>query len=323
MTTTNNIIAGVDLGGTTTKAALFSCSGEMIHSIQIPTPVSSGPEAMIRAAADAIKQLLAESEYRSSQLAGVGVGVPGRVDIHRGIAVYSINLGFRNTPVKSALEQLLGVPVAIENDANVAALGERWQGAGKNTSNMIMVTLGTGVGGAIIANGQIVHGAVGSAGEVGHIVVEPANGLACNCGNTGCLESYASATAIIRAGEEAARNGHSPRLAAHIKEQRSLTAKDVIDAAKAGDHGAASVIQQAAYYLGLGLGQAASLLNPEKIVIGGGVSAAGEYLLAPVRESFQRYCYHHAAHCELLCAQLGNDAGMIGAAWLITASHPA
>jgi glucokinase len=201
----------------------------------------------------------------------------------------------------------------------MAALGEMWQGAGQGAEDLVAITLGTGVGGGIIVHGNVVHGINGVGGEIGHITMTPGGGSICNCGKTGCLETYTSATAIIREGQLAATNGTSPALATVLAEQGVIKAKDVLDAAKAGDSASLAIVDQAALYLGLALSHLAILLNPAKVVIGGGVAAAGEFLFSRVRESFARFVpfTYVVESTQIVAASLGNDAGVYGAGWMI------
>lgn len=313
------LIIGVDIGGTAIKMALLSAEGELLLKREDPTPVALGEDGVIGKVGEMIEQLLAQHGSGKEQVAGIGVGVPGPVDEPTGTVHHTVNLGWKNTPLKDKLEQLTGLPVYVDNDANCAALGEMWRGAGAGTSDLIAITLGTGVGGGVIANGRVIHGVNGVGGEIGHITMEPKGGPLCNCGKTGCLETYSSATAIIREGTRAAEEGRSPRLAEVLGKQGRLKAKDVIDAAKDGDAAAVEVVDQATFYLGLALSHLANVLNPGKIVIGGGVSAAGEFLFSRIRETFVRYVTFPfvAESCPIVPATLGNDAGVIGAAWLV------
>jgi glucokinase len=317
-TVNNRVLAGIDIGGTAIKAALLNLDGDILLKESLPTPVEQGEDGVLTRIAEMVEELLARQGLTKASLAGIGVGVPGPVEEETGMVYQAVNLGWTQTPLKEKLERLSGVPVYVDNDANNAALGEMWRGAGQGAKDLVMVTLGTGVGGGVIINGKVVHGVRGVGGEIGHITMEPQGGPPCNCGKTGCLETYASATAIIREGILAAQEGESTALANILRQNGTLTAKDVFDAAKAGDPGARKVVEKAAHYLGLGLSHIANLLNPSKIVIGGGVSAAGEFLLERVRQSFLRYSFSHAGtSCEIVPAILGNDAGVIGAGWLV------
>ncbi|MCR8963931.1 ROK family glucokinase [Brevibacillus halotolerans] len=314
---TKRMIVGVDIGGTTIKIALLDPNGEIITKTQIPTPVSEGEDAIIGQMTNTIDQLMAEQGFTKEEAYGIGIGVPGPVDTDTGFVYEAVNLGIKDTALKAKTEALTGLPTYVENDANAAALGEMWCGAGQGTDNLVAITLGTGIGGGIIIDGKIVHGVKGVGGEIGHVTVNP-DGPLCNCGKKGCMERYGSATAIIVGIETAAKEGRSAYLAKQLTEKGSLTAKDAFDAATEGDLAAQEVIDQAAFYTGFGLSHIANLLNPAKIVIGGGVSAAGDALFSLIRKSFDTYTWKIAADsCEILPATLGNDAGVIGAGWLV------
>lgn len=317
------IIAGVDLGGTAIKVALFDTTGKMLAKTQEPTPVAKGVDGIIETIHQVVQRLINQLTIEDGvKLLGIGIGVPGFVDEKTGVVFEAVNLHWKDVPLRDKLEQIAQVPVYIGNDANNAALGEMWQGAGQGASDLVAITLGTGVGGGVIVNGRVIQGVTGAGGEIGHITVEPNDGPACNCGKTGCLETYASATAIIREGVRAAKEQTSPILAERFSAQGSLGAKDVFDAALAGDQAALAIIDQSAYYLGLGLSHLANILNPAKIVIGGGVSAAGDFLFDRVRQSFKQFALPIAYNaCEILPATTGNDAGVIGAAWLVYSRH--
>lgn len=316
---TTGIIAGVDVGGTAIKVALFDKSGSMLLKTQEPTPVAGGVDAIIEKIDQVVQQLISQLNTSDAQLLGIGIGVPGFVDNKTGIVFEAVNLHWKtHVPLREKLEQLAHVPVYVGNDANNAALGEMWQGAGKGATDLVAITLGTGVGGGVIVEGRVIQGVTGAGGEIGHITVEPTGGPACNCGKSGCLETYASATAIIREGSRAAKDHTSPFLAERLSQKGSVNAKDVFDAALAGDESALAIIDQAAHYLGIGLSHLANILNPAKIVIGGGVSAAGDFLFDRIRSSFKQFALPITYDaCEILPATTGNDAGVIGAAWLV------
>ncbi|WP_232697555.1 ROK family glucokinase [Brevibacillus daliensis] len=312
-----SLIVGVDIGGTTIKIALLSETGDILAKSKIPTPVKDGEDVIIGDMVQAIWALLAQHGFTREHVYGIGIGVPGPVEPTQGVVLRAVNVGLRDTPLKAKTEALTGLPVSIENDANAAALGEMWCGSGRGTANLIAITLGTGVGGGIIIDGHVVHGVKGVGGEVGHVTVNP-EGPLCNCGKKGCMETYGSATAIITGIEKAAQNGKSPLLASILQEKGYLSAKDAFDAAAQGDLASIEVIDTAGFYIGLGLSHLGNLLNPGKIVIGGGVSSAGEELFKRIRASFDQYTFPIAAECcEILPATLGNDAGVIGAAWLV------
>lgn len=314
------IIVGVDIGGTAIKMALITPDGELVTKVQEPTPVAQGEDGILQKVAQMTQELLHKHGFSTEQACGIGVGVPGPIDAENGVVLQAVNLHWRQPVLlREKLEALTGLPVAVENDANMAALGEMWQGAGLGAKDLVVITLGTGVGGGIIVDGNVVHGINGVGGEIGHITMTPNSGSICNCGKTGCLETYTSATAIIREGRLAATNGTSPPLAAVWAERGEIRAKDVLDAAKEGDAASLAIVDQAALYLGLALSHLAIMLNPAKFVIGGGVAAAGEFLFSRVRESFARFVPfpYVIASTEIAAARLGNDAGVYGAGWMI------
>ncbi|EIJ78860.1 glucokinase [Bacillus methanolicus PB1] len=313
-------IAGVDLGGTTTKLAFISINGEILYKWEIPTDKSESGKKITTNIAKTIDQKLDELGQPKSKLIGIGMGAPGPVNLTTGIIYEAINLGWENDyPLKDLLEAQTSLPAVIDNDANCAALGEMWKGAGNGAKDLVCVTLGTGVGGGVIANGDIVQGISGAAGEIGHIPSIPVGGVPCNCGKTGCLETIASATGIVRiANEKLAENENTGELAERKAQKGAITAKDVFDCARNQDPLANEIIGEVAYHLGLALASSANTLNPQKIVLGGGVSKAGEVLLKPVKDYFKKFAFPRVAvSTEILLATLGNDAGVIGAAWLV------
>lgn len=312
-------IIGVDLGGTTTKLAFVSLYGEILHKWEIPTDISDKGKNITVDIAKAIDAKLEELEEPKSRILGIGMGAPGPVNFANGSIYEAVNLGWKDYPIKDLLEVETSLPAFIDNDANIAALGEMWKGAGNGAKDLICVTLGTGVGGGIIANGALVHGVSGAAGEIGHITVVPENGAPCNCGKKGCLETVASATGIVRLAEEALEQSTEPSLLRNrLDAKEKLSSKDIFDCSEEGDRLAQEIIQKVSRYLGLGLANMANGLNPEKIIIGGGVSKAGSQLLNPVKEWFSQYTFPRVREStELDIATLGNDAGVIGAAWLV------
>ncbi|MGG3963164.1 MULTISPECIES: ROK family glucokinase [Heyndrickxia] len=312
-------IIGIDLGGTTTKLAFVNEAGDILHRWEIPTVTANQGEAILPNIAKSIEDELARVKREKKDITGIGLGVPGPVDMEAGVIYETVNIGWaQHYPAAGTLQKWTGLKVVIDNDANVAALGEMWKGAGKGSGEMVFVTLGTGVGGGIITGGDIVHGVKGAAGEIGHITVIPEGGAKCNCGKTGCLETVASATGVVRTAmaKLAAFSGASP-LKDLYAQSGSVTAKDVFDFAKAGDALSCEIVDETAKYLGLALASVANTLNPEKIVLGGGVSKAGETLLNPVRAYFLKYAFNTVGKStKLELATLGNDAGVLGAAWL-------
>lgn len=313
-------IVGVDLGGTTTKLAFISMNGEIIQKWEIHTDNSNEGQNITKNIARAIdEKLLALGETRD-KLIGIGMGAPGPVNYETGEIINVVNLGWKDHyPLKSSLEKETLLPAVIENDANCAALGEMWMGAGEGAENLICVTLGTGVGGGVIVAGNIVPGVNGAGGEIGHITSIAKGGAPCNCGKSGCLETVASATGIVRLAKEELKKGQSAgELFERFTESGSITAKDVFDSARNGDPLASNVMKEVSFHLGLALANIANTLNPKKIVLGGGVSKAGDILLTSVKEQFTQYAFSAVKEStELTLATLGNDAGVIGAAWLI------
>ena len=303
---------GVDIGGTTVKIGLFRTDGEIADKWEIPTHVENRGEAILPDVAEALKKKMAEKNLEISQVSGIGIGIPAPVD-ENGIVQNTANLGWGYKEVKREMEVLTGMKVAAGNDANVAALGEMWLGAGKGEKNMIMVTLGTGVGGGIIVNGQALAGAHGAGGEIGHLCVDPEETERCGCGNRGCLEQYASATGITRLARR--------RLAADDKasalREKELSAKAVFDALKEGDKIAGEIVEEFGAYLGYAMANLAAVTDPAVIVIGGGVSKAGEILLGYVEKYFKERAFFANKETRFVLAQLGNDAGICGAAKLI------
>lgn len=312
-------LMGVDLGGTTTKLAIISKYGEIFHKWEIPTDISENGKYITTNIAKTIDEKLEELGMVKSQLLGIGMGAPGPVDGSNGSIYEAINLGWVDYPLKDLLEVETSLPAVVENDANLAALGEMWKGAGNGAKDLIAVTLGTGVGGGVISNGMLVQGASGAAGEIGHITVVPEGGAPCNCGKSGCLETVASATGIVRLANEALStdDGHSI-LQQKINAGEPLSSRLLFACAAEGDLLSNEVINKVSFYLGMALSHTANALNPEKIVIGGGVSRAGEQLAAPVREAFERFAFKRVSKStSISIATLGNDAGVIGAAWLV------
>jgi glucokinase len=317
---TEKWLVGVDLGGTTTKIAFLSKYGELLHKWEIPTDKSDNGKNIIVDIAKAIDRKLEELDQSKAKLIGIGMGAPGPVDMSKGIIYEAVNLGWdKNTPLKDLLEVETGLPAVIDNDANCAALGEMWKGAGDGAKDLVCVTLGTGVGGGVITNGDIVHGVKGAAGEIGHITVVAQGGFQCNCGKTGCLETVASATGVVRLANEKLDSTTVPSSLRDIwNEYQVISAKDVFDAAGKNDELAQSVVDQLAFYLGMALANLGNVLNPEKIVLGGGVSKSGEILLKPVMNYFEQFSFPTVrTSTRLSIATLGNDAGVIGAGWLV------
>jgi glucokinase len=303
---------GADIGGTSVKMGLVDQDGELIQKWEIPTRKERQGELILPDVADSIQSVIKERGILREQLAGVGVGVPGAVN-SEGTVYRAVNLGWDIFHVPRTLEALIHIPVKAANDANVAAFGEMWKGGGKGVENMVMVTLGTGVGGGIIVNGNILTGAVGAGGEIGHLHIEDKETEICGCGNKGCLEQYASATGIVRLARRRLTKEDGP---SKLREG-VLSAKSVFDALKDGDEIAREVVKEFGTYLGKGLAIVASVVNPQVFVVGGGVSYAGEVLFEYIRPAYEKYAFSACRDAEFTLAKLGNDAGMYGAAALV------
>lgn len=303
---------GVDVGGTTIKMGLFDIQGNVLDKWEIKTRTENQGVNVLPDIAEAINRKMAEKSIEKADVVGVGIGVPGPVDA-KGVVHKCVNLGWGVLNVNEELGKLLELPVKGGNDANVAALGEMWKGGGQGFESIVMVTLGTGVGGGIIVDGKILTGAAGAAGEIGHIHVDDNETEVCGCGNTGCLEQYASATGVVRL----ANRILSKNTKATCLKTGSVSAKDVWDAVKAGDAVAKEIAEQFGKYLGKGLAGVAGVVNPEAFVIGGGVSKAGEVLLEYIRKNYTPYVFHASRAVKFTLATLGNDAGIYGAAKLV------
>ncbi len=303
---------GIDVGGTTVKCGLFEESGTLIDKWEIPTRTENGGENVLPDIAATVMSKMTVKKIAKDDVIGVGVGIPGPV--MRGVVPVAVNLHWGEKNVEYELGNLLDMKVRAGNDANVAALGEQWKGGGEGMDSVIMVTLGTGVGGGIIVDGKIVEGAHGAGGEIGHIHVEDNITDPCGCGNCGCLEQVASATGIVRlAKEELAKN---PVMPSALRDTE-VTSKAVFDAYKDGDAMASTIVNRFAKYLGTGIATIAAVTDPEVIVIGGGVSKAGECLTDIVGNYFRARAFSACRHTMIVLAKLGNDAGIYGAARLV------
>ncbi|WP_042223458.1 ROK family glucokinase [Oceanobacillus manasiensis] len=311
-------IAGVDIGGTTVKIGIISTDGVIHKKWEINTDKSDGGIHIIEDIWASVNKQLDESGIPLSNVLGVGLGAPGFIDGDTGYIFEAVNIGWKNYDLPKHLKAISGVPVFVENDANVAVLGENWKGAGQQEKNVIAITLGTGVGGGVIANGEILNGANGMAGEIGHMTIEK-NGRLCNCGRSGCLETIASATGIVRQAMEYIESDKSSgKLVEHVEKHGVLTAKDIFDYAAQGEEKAISIVNYTTDVLGLMIANMGTLINPSKVLIGGGVSKAGSQLLDKIKESFDKYALERVSSiCEMRIAELGNDAGIIGAAFLV------
>ncbi|GJM69826.1 glucokinase [Paenibacillus macerans] len=312
------IYIGVDLGGTAIKVGICNEEGQLLHTYEGPTETEKGADTIVNNIERYVRLVVEQSPFSWDQVAGVGAGVAGFTNVREGIIILAPNVGLRDFHIREILEQRLGKPIKIDNDANVAALGEAWGGAGKGVDNCVCYTLGTGVGGGIIIDGKIYQGFSGMAGELGHMSVVPdLEAIGCGCGQMGCLETVSSATGIIRMAKDAVARGDRTSLA----QVENIMAKDVFDAAKAGDEAAIRIVNRAAFYLGKSLAAVAVVLNPELFIIGGGVSKAGDILFNEIRSVFAKLTPEPVQRgMRIVPATLGNDAGMVGAAGLFLRS---
>ncbi len=303
---------GVDIGGTTVKMGLFESEGKILDKWEITTDTSREGQAILPDIAASIEKKTEEHHLSREDILGVGVGVPAPVT-SAGIVNGSANLGWKYKEVKREMEELTGFRAEIGNDANVAALGEMWKGGGAGRKNIVMVTLGTGVGGGVIIDGKILVGQNGAGGEIGHLCVNYEETDTCGCGNRGCLEQYASATGIVRLAKK--KLGEELRPTTLKKED--ITAKAVFDAVKAGDETAREIAVEFGKYLGYALANIAVVTDPDAFVIGGGVSKAGEVLIPFIREPYMEKAFFANKKVDFVLATLGNDAGICGAAKLV------
>ena len=289
---------GIDLGGTTVKIAYFDETGNMLDKWEIPTVTENNGAQILPDIAASIRQYIDGNQIVETQILGLGIGVPGPVDA-KGVVNKCVNLGWGVFNIAEELTRLTGFPVKAGNDANVAALGEFWKGGGQGCENMVFATLGTGVGGGIVIEGKLLHGTHGSGAEIGHMVLNKNETAVCGCGKRGCVEQYCSATGIVRL--------------AGLHGMENVTCKDIFDAGKAGDPVALAVLDEYYEYLGEFLGTLCSVVDPEVVVLGGGVSKAGQVLLDGVAPVFHKYVFHAASQVQFALAALGNDAGAYGA----------
>ena len=303
---------GADIGGTTVKLGLFTPGGEVVKKWEIPTRKEDKGSHILPDIADSIKAEMEERNLDRDNIIGIGVGAPGPVD-KDGIIYKAVNLGWGVLNMKQELNKLTNLPVRAGNDANVAALGEMWKGGGEGFKDLVVVTLGTGVGGGVIIDGRVVTGCIGGGGEIGHIHIEDNEEESCTCGNKGCLEQYTSATGIVRLANRRLKKDDTDS----VLRKEEVTAKTVFDAVKAGDPLAMEIAEEFGRYLGKGLACIAGVVNPEVFVIGGGVSKAGQIIIDYVQKYYRQYVFHASQDARFKLATLGNDAGIYGAARLV------
>lgn len=299
---------GVDVGGTTVKMGIFSSAGELLEKWEIPTDTGNHGSRILPDIAASIEEKRAA---RKGNIAGIGIGIPGPIT-EDGVVLKCANLGWDVFSVKDKMTELIGVSkVAVGNDANVAALGEMWQGGGKGYDSIVMVTLGTGCGGGIIYKGKVLNGTHGAGGEIGHIKVENEETRVCGCGNRGCLEQYVAADGIVHMAKE-----HMPEDSV-LSDRQDISPKDVFDGAKAGDPYCKTVVDRFGTYLGRALSDVSHVIDPEAFVIGGGISAAGQIILDVVQKHYVDNAMYALEETEFRLAELGNDAGIYGAVHMV------
>ncbi|DAA95308.1 TPA: hypothetical protein CPT80_08330 [Candidatus Gastranaerophilales bacterium HUM_9] len=308
---------GIDVGGTNVKIALVNEKGGIVYSNSIPTRAEMGYEYTVNSMKEAIKELLKETNTSAKDVEGMGFGFPGQIDCKKGIVRLAPNIpGWVDVPIAEIMEKEFGIPTRVDNDVRCAALGELNFGAGKGCENLVCITVGTGIGSGLIINGKLVRGASNAAGEIGHIKLDMTGGPLCGCGDRGCLEAFASGPSIVAMAEEYIKGGKSTKY-------RELANPDITPyvvsvAAQQGDPVAKRIFTIIGEYIGVGLASVVNLLNPEKIIIGGGVAAAGDILMTPIKETLvKRAMPISGGAVEVVPAQLGNTAGVIGASLLI------
>lgn len=304
---------GVDLGGTTVKIGLFGTAGNLVESYEIPTRKEDNGSRILPDIAASLLAKLEELGIDKNEVQGIGIGVPGPV-LDNGIVNKCANLGWGMFNVADELGELTGFAVRVGNDANVAALGEYWKGSASGCDSMVMVTLGTGVGGGIILKGKPINGFNGAGGEIGHMPVVYEEEETCGCGKKGCLEQVASATGIVRTAKKLLAESS---MASKLRELPEITAKDIFDLAKDGDELSVMAVDRLGFYLGTALAHVSAVVDPEVYVIGGGVSKAGNFLIDAITEHYYKKAFHASRNAKIVLASLGNDAGMYGAAKLI------
>ena len=307
----NNIVAGVDVGGTTVKIGFFTPAGDKLHAFEIPTRTEDAGAHVLPDIAEAIRREISACGHSYEDLAGVGLDVPGPVDT-QGIIHGAVNIGWGKFSIKDEMEALVGVPVAAGNDATIAALGEVWKGCALGCDDFLLLTLGTGIGGGIVAGGHIIAGATGAGGEIGHFHLEDTDEN-CSCGCNGCFEQFCSATGFVRITKKLL----AEKSDASVLRDQAFDSKEIFAAAAAGDAMADEAIHLYGDYLGRGIAVLCSILNPKIVALGGGVSKAGTQLIDLLRPSFEAHTFHASRHVDFRIATLGNDAGMYGSAKLI------
>lgn len=310
---------GIDVGGTNVKIALVDGEGKIIYSNSVPTYAQMGYEYTVNNIKQAIRDLMKETNTDAKEIEGIGFDFPGQVDYKTGVVKLAPNIpGWINVPIAQMIEEEFNIPTRIDNDVRCAALGELKFGAGKGCENFVCITVGTGIGSGLVINGQLVRGAANAAGEIGHIKLQMNGGPICGCGDTGCLEAFASGPSIVAMAQEYLKGGKSTKFREMAVADGEITPYIVAKAAEAGDPVAKRIFEIVGTYIGMGLVSVINLLNPEKVIIGGGVAAAGDLLLDPIRKTIKERAMVVAGNSvEIVPAELGNSAGVIGASMLV------
>jgi glucokinase len=305
---------GVDLGGTKILTAVSDGKGNIKARVKLPTQAEEGQERVLNNIVLSIEKVLQEAGLSKKDIVRIGIGSPGPLNTREGIIYENANLPWKNVPIVKLMEDLTGIPVLLENDANAAALGEKWFGAGREADDMLYVTISTGIGGGIIINRQIYHGINDVAGEVGHIIIDP-EGPLCGCGRRGCFEALASGTAVNRMGREAVKNQQDTVLKELSgNNPDNINGGMIAEAARMGDKVAQEIWNKAGYYLGIGLTNLLHILNPPLLVLGGGAMKAGDLIIKPMKESLEQFAYESVINStEIRLAELGDDVGVKGA----------
>ena len=309
---------GIDVGGTNVKIALVDGEGKIIYSNSVPTYAQMGYEYTVNNIKQAIRDLMKETNTEAKDIQGIGFDFPGQVDCKTGVVKLAPNIpGWVNVPIAQMIEEEFNIPTRIDNDVRCAALGELKFGAGRGCENFVCITVGTGIGSGLVINGKVVRGAANAAGEIGHIKLQMEDGPLCGCGDSGCLEAFASGPSIVAMAQEYLKGGKSAKFR-ELAGDGEITPYIVAKAAEAGDPVAKRIFEKMGYYIGMGLTSVINLLNPEKIIIGGGVAECGELLLDPIRRTINdRAMKVQREAVEIVPAELGNSAGVIGASMLV------
>ena len=309
---------GIDVGGTNVKIALVDDKGSILYSNSVPTRAEMGYEYTVNNIKQAIKDLMKETNTEAKDIQGIGFDFPGQVDCKTGVVKLAPNIpGWVNVPIAQMIEEEFHIPTRIDNDVRCAALGELKFGAGRGCENFVCITVGTGIGSGLVINGKVVRGAANAAGELGHIKLQMEDGPLCGCGDSGCLEAFASGPSIVAMAQEYLKGGKSAKFR-ELAGDGEITPYIVAKAAEAGDPVAKRIFEKMGYYIGMGLTSVINLLNPEKIIIGGGVAECGDLLLDPIRRTINdRAMKVQRESVEIVPAELGNSAGVIGASMLV------